>query len=670
MKISRFRWQTILGVLLFAMSSAAWAAKTPGASHPMHPLAPLDRAELESTLLVLQQSGKLEKGSLFPSIALEEPPKSEVIAYDAAAASVGGKPVTFRREAKAIVFDRDHNQTFEAIVDLRSKKLISWKKKDGVQPAISMEELNAIPAIVRADSRWQDAIRKRGILRFDDVMVDPWAPGLLSKDEVPTTRWVRALSYMKGKSRNGYARPIEGIVAVVDMTRKKVEKIIDTGVRPVPPQVSDFDEKSVGPQRTAPKPLVVSQPQGPSFEVHGQEVRWQKWRFRFGVHPREGLVLYTVGYEDEGRVRPVLHRASLSEMVVPYGDPASNWTFRNAFDEGEYGIGRLTDSLEIGTDAPKHARFFDFVYANDFGKAVDVPRAVALYERDGGLLWKHFEYYAGKSESRRGRELVLFSIVTVGNYDYGMNWIFRQDGSLEFQAVLTGIMLAKGVAQAKMDEHSHDGDPHSHLVAPYVAAPHHQHFFNMRVDLDVDGALNNNIAELNVRSMPSGSENPAHNGIVMEATPLKREQEAQRDLNFEMARKWVVTHSTRKNGLGYSTGYALIPADNSIPYLRPESKIRQRAGFIDHHMWATAYDPKEMHAADDYPNQSSGGEGLPTWTKANRSLENTDLVLWYTFGVTHIPRPEEWPIMSIHTGGFKLLPVGFFTRNPSMDVPR
>ena len=54
------------------------------------------------------------------------------------------------------------------------------------------------------------------------------------------------------------------------------------------------------------------------------------------MHPREGVVLYRVGYEDDGKLRSILYRASLSEMVVPYGDPAPSWFFRGVFDEGEY----------------------------------------------------------------------------------------------------------------------------------------------------------------------------------------------------------------------------------------------------------------------------------------------------------------------------------------------
>ena len=197
-------------------------------------------------------------------------------------------------------------------------------------------------------------MRKRGLTDFKAIHVDPWAPGLLDpKTEPRTTRWARALSYLKGTQKNVYARPIEGVVAVVDLTRMRVDRVIDTGSYPVPPQAADLDPRSVGPQRIAPKPLLHVQPEGPSFTVRGHEIAWQKWRFRFAVHPREGLVIHTVRYEDEQQLRPVLYRASLSEMLVPYADPSRGWSFRNAFDEGEYGIGRLTDALEIGTTRPR-----------------------------------------------------------------------------------------------------------------------------------------------------------------------------------------------------------------------------------------------------------------------------------------------------------------------------
>jgi primary-amine oxidase len=635
---------------------------------PTHPLDPLTAAEIGTAVQVLRARPDVAPGAFFPTIALNEPSKAIVSAF------TPGAP--FKREAFVVVFDRGANKVAEASVDLRAKQVTSFTPVPGAQPMIMFEEFDKVPPLVRADPAFREAMRKRGITNIDDVQIDPWAPGLLDpKTEPSSTRWMRALAYLKEKKNNGYARPIEGVVALVNLTAMRVERVIDLGVYPVPPQTADLNMRAIGPQRAAPKPLLQQQPQGASFTVSGQEVRWQKWRFRFSVHPREGLVLHTVGYEDGGRVRPILYRASISEMLVPYADPATNWSFRNAFDEGEYGLGRLTDSLEIGTDAPRHARFFDAVFADDLGKPTVVPRAVALYERDGGLLWKHFEYYSGSNDSRRGRELVLFSIVTVGNYDYGLNWIFRQDGTLELQAVLTGIMLTRGVhsASATTSASNGDHDEHEgqtwHLVAPNVAAVHHQHFFNMRLDFDVDGGPNS-VHEINTKAVPAGRDNPALNAFVMEDTLLRREREAQRDLNLATARRWLIVNPDARNALGQPAGYLLVPGDNSVPYLQPESQIRQRAGFVNHHFWATAFDPAEQYAAGPYPNQSPAGRGLPAWTDANRSLDRQDVVAWYTFGITHVPRPEEWPVMSATTAGFKLVPVSFFSKNPALDVPK
>ena len=197
---------------------------------------------------------------------------------------------------------------------------------------------------------FRSAIKKRDINDFAQVQIDGWATGQLPA-AFKGRRMLRALSYFRGDATNFYGRPIEGVVALVDMNTDKVVEVVDTGVLPLPPPSQELDEKSTG-TRIAAKPLVITQPDGASFEINGQEVRWQKWRFRYAMHPREGLVLHTVSYDDQGRVRPILYRGSLSEMVVPYGDTDGNWRWRSAFDVGEYSVGRLASSIEPKTDAP------------------------------------------------------------------------------------------------------------------------------------------------------------------------------------------------------------------------------------------------------------------------------------------------------------------------------
>jgi primary-amine oxidase len=644
-------------LLIFIVITPAIAA-----DYPAHPLDPLSKEEISLTVEILKAGGKVNGESRFSTIFLQEPPKAEVLNYKT------GDP--FRRQAFAVIYERAANKTFEALVDLNKKSLASWKEVSGVQPMFLIEDFLLTQQIVMNNPQWQAAMRKRGITNFKSVQIDAWAAGFFGTDEAKDARVARAVSYVNDGTKNAYARPIEGLVAYVNLNSKKVYKLVDTGVVAIPKETGELDMKSIGKMREAPKALQIVQPDGASFTVNGQEVRWQNWRFRFSMHPREGLILHTVGYEDNGRLRSLLYRAALSEMVVPYGDPKAGWFFRNAFDEGEFGIGRLALSLEPRVDYPENASLFNAVFAQENGSAVPLPRAVALYERDGGVLWKHVDYTSlpfVHNESRRARQLVLSWFANVGNYEYGFNWIFHQDGMLEMEAQLTGIMAARGIS-ADENHAAHDS-PHAHKVAPQVEAVHHQHFFNFRLDFDVDGTANS-VVEMNTQALPPGKDNPYNNAFTMTENVLRSESQAQRQMNFASARKWKIINPSNKNSLGGPTGYLLLPGENAVPYAAPTSSVRKRAGFLNAHLWATPYAPDETYAAGFYVNQSKGGEGLPKWTKANRGLENQDLVVWYTLGVTHIPRPEEWPVMTVHKAGFKLLPSGFFTKNPALDVPK
>jgi primary-amine oxidase len=620
-----------------------------------HPLDPLSKEEIAGTVRLLQTHGKVNEQSRFSMIALHEPPKNEILRY------VPGSPI--HRQAFAIVYERARNQTFEAIADLTAKRLVSWKEIPGVQPSLMEEDIQLVDSIVRADAGWQEAVRKRGIADLANVAIDSWPMGDQAPADQRGMRLLNAVSYYRGKASNFYARPIEGVVAQVNLTTKKVIQIVDSGVVPVPKAEADFDPHSVGTLRKPTRPLKVTQPQGASFEVHGNELRWQNWRFRFGFHPREGLVLYTVGYEDKGRLRSILYRAGLAELVVPYGDASAAWSFRNVFDLGESGLGWLASSLEPQTDCPENTTFVSAVVANDRGVPREIPRAIGIYERDSGLLWKHYDYQ--HNESRRGRELVIGFIATLGNYEYGLNWIFHQDGCLEAEVLLTGIMLTKAVAGDSM---AHGAENHGHLVADNVEAVHHQHFFNFRLDMDVDGAAGNSVAELDAVVRPAKTDNGS--AMVMTETLLHREQEARRQLNPAAGRKWKIFNPSVKNALGMPVAYLLVPGENTPSFIDPDSSLGKRAGFLRYPLWVTPYDAGERYPAGDYVFDSKAGDGLPRWTLADRPLENQDLVLWYTLGVTHIPRPEEWPVMPVHRAGFKLLPSGFFTRNPALDLPR
>jgi len=644
-----------------------------------HPLSPLTAGDITQAVAIIRREQHPAGDLRFPVVTLQEPTKEELQRF------AQGEKIP--RRIFAVVLDRNTQRSFEAIVDLRQQKLTQWNALPNVQPIVLSNEYIEVADIVRKDPQWLAAMKKRGIDEAREIMevnLDCWAPGVLEVKGSEGARLMRVLSFQRAGGVNAYGRPIEGVVAVVDIDKKKVVQFLDTGVVPISDDGgTDFFQEEEVIERPQPKRLVVSQPDGVDFTVTGNEIRWQKWRFRFQMHAREGLVLHTVGFEDgvdekgQLKVRSILHRASVAEMVVPYGDAAATWNWRSAFDQGEYGLGKTCNRLTKGHDVPANSQLFDAVFADDLGKPDTRERAVAVYEQDGGLLWKHYDETSAKVETRRARQLVISSITTVGNYDYCLNWIFHQDGTLEARVDLTGILLAKGVtpqlcekcaAAAAGQTGVATGDQrYGTLVSRSIVAPNHQHIFSFRLDFDVEDR-ENSVVETSVKPAPPGLDNPANNAFLHIETPLKSEAAARRDLNLQEHRRWKVFHTGKPNSLGHFPGYLLEPGANCVPKVGAESITRQRAGYINHHFWATRHKENELHAAGDYPRQRASSEGLPQWS-GDESLEQQDVVLWYTMTVTHVPRAEEWPVMSAARAGFSLVPSGFFTRNPALDVP-
>jgi primary-amine oxidase len=491
-------------------------------------------------------------------------------------------------------------------------------------------------------------------------MVDAWSAGHYGNEppEDKGKRLVRALCWVRADpADNGFAHPIENIVAVVDLNRKELVRLEDYGVVPIPSRPGHWARAFHKETRQGLKPLEVVQPDGPSFAVRGHEVAWQNWTFRAGFNPREGLVLHTLAYEG----RPVLYRASIAEMIVPYADPKASAYHKNVFDLGEYGLGMTANSLEIGCDCLGTIRYFDGHMADSRGRVVTVKNAVCLHEEDAGMLWKHTDQEANQSEVRRARRLAVSTVATVGNYDYGVYWYFYQDGSIQLEIKLTGVMNTTALAPGESPRHGVE-------VAPGLNAPYHQHYFNARLDFSVDGE-ENAVEEVNVRGAPADVDDPHGGGFVAETTPLRKESEAQRNTDVASARFWRITNPGRTNGMGRPVAYRLCPGETARPYLRPEAPVLRRAAFINRQFWATAFDEAERYPAGDYPNQHPGGDGLPRWTRADRDLSGRDVVVWYTIGHTHVPRLEDWPVMPASSAGFLLRPDGFFDRNPALDLP-
>jgi len=660
-----------------------------------HPLQPLSNQEIRDSVRIVKSyfAGHALPADrlLYPLVVLNEPPKTDVLNF---LDSGGAMPP---RRARVEVMHYPTNRVWIAIADLASNSVVSnVLQAAGTQSFVTATEFVTADTVIHNNAAWQAAIRARGI-DPDLCYVDVWAPGDLPASGVlshgANTRVLRAISYYRGFKKinnnppqNPYDRPIEGLVVTLDMNAEtiiggkpvqgKVVDIIDSGIRPTPSESGNADQV-----RPALNALNMNEPQGPNFTrslSDGRQIHWQNWDFYAVLHPREGLVLYDVRFGD----RRIAYRLSASEAYVPYGINDNNWVWRTAFDIGEYSLATYAQALEPDHDVPNNSQFIDATLASDAGSPINYPNTIGIYERFDGFAWSRTDPTTGARDTRGSRALVVHWNAWIGNYIYGFDWTFRQDASLEVVFNATGLVVSRATA-------SDDGEGTQDRSAPLlsispvvpgsvagadgrarVRAPNHQHFFNFRFDTDIDGTDNIAVTK-DVVHVPA-AEGGGENSFAELETTIGEEGSV--DSNPGGVRSWAVESAHARNAVGEPTAYALeLPA---LPPALSDATFAPllRASFATKPFWVTRYKEGELYAAGDHPNQGHAGDGLPSYVAdhdaLNASSSGADIVVWFTIGFTHVPRPEDYPVMPTERMSFKFAPHGFFGRNPALDLAK
>jgi primary-amine oxidase len=624
------------------------------------PVASLSADEFTQISELLHAAGHVTPATRFVYVGLLEPLKSAVLAH------YSGGPLP-DRTARAMLIDTSNGTSLDTKVNLTTRTVDAVSvDTTGSQFPILNDEFLRCDAIMSASAEWVSALARRG-LKPDEVVTAPLSPGYYKNPGEEGKRILRAIAYkFADKDDHPWAHPIDGLSAYVDVIADEVVQVIDDEVLPIPGEPSKFHLPE---GRPAPleglKPIEITQPEGPSFTVDGDRVNWANWSLDVSFDAREGLILHNIGYADpdhDGEVRPIIYRASVVELLMAYGDPAPTRYWQNYFDVGEYIFGRYTNSLKLGCDCLGEIHYFDATLADELGNPRTISNAICMHEEDYGTLWKHTDgFVEGSNEVRRQRRLVISFFTTVGNYDYGFYWYLYLDGTIELETKLTGILLPssyKGVEEW----------PYASEVAPGVGAPFHQHLFSARLDMMVDG-LSNAVVEVEAKPVLISEENPHGNAFTWNKHRITSESESARDADASRGRVWHIVNTERDNRYGKPTAYVLHAQQTPTLLADPDSSLFARGEFASKALWVTAYSPDERYPAGDLVNQNPGGDGLPRYTAADRNLDGADVVLWHTFGLTHFPRPEDWPVMPTDYIGFKLSPHGFFDRNPALNVP-
>ncbi|KAK2761681.1 hypothetical protein FQN54_001509 [Arachnomyces sp. PD_36] len=649
-----------------------------------HPLDPLTPEEISRAGRVVRPHfGNNEPN--YRVITLQEPPKKQMMQYldkEHRRQPIGEVPTRTARVEVVVKGPNDSNELFELFVDLDHDKVSHKQHRKGKHSYIDADYMKAVEAACLANDGVQAEIRSLDLPAGSTVVVEPWAyatDGMNDMTQRVTMCWFY-LRFEANPDANYYAYPLDVCAEVSEAL--KVTKIYRLPTKPherINNEQKPFDRRKILPNsateyhpdlrpspRTTTKPYQVVQPEGPSFNIGGNHIQWEKWSFRVGFNYREGLTLHDIRYDG----RSMFYRLSLAEMFVPYGDPRAPYPRKAAFDLGNDGAGINANNLQLGCDCLGTIKYFDAYHNTATGEPLKMPNVVCCHEQDDGILWKHTNFRTQAPVVTRSRILVLQTIVTVSNYEYIFAFHFYQDASIFYEVRATGIL---STVPADIDAKARH--PYGTTVAPGVLAPYHQHLFSLRIDPAIDGQSNSLVVEES-KALPVG--NPSvHNpfGIGYRSESQTIEEEGGFDLDFTKNRTFKFVNENKINPItGTPVGFKLLPAYSQMLLSDPDSYHAKRSEFAQHAVWVTRYEDRDHFPAGQYTMQSTGGDGIATKiakrkeTKTTQSVRDQDIVIWHTFGSTHNPRIEDWPVMPNEKIMVGLKPVNFFSQNPGLDV--
>lgn len=635
-----------------------------------HPLDGLTEDEFSRIAEILRAEGNTSETTLFPLIELKEPPKADVLSWSE------GDDLPRR----AFVQYTSPEGFREAVVNVTEGTVESDEAVGETgQPMVLFSEFMGALEGSLDDERMVAALGQRG-LSPDQVFCLPLTAGNFMTEGLEGKRLMKVPCYVKPEGSNFYAKPIEGLVAIYDLTTSEVIGVEDTETVPVAEDPWGYTEEEVAerqPLRPETERATLSQEGDPNYQIDGSQVTWDMWRFRTRIDKRPGLVVSDIQVNDQDTWRPIIYQTHLSEVFVPYMDPSEGWYWRTYMDSGEYGFGLFLTPLTPGIDCPEYATFMPAVVNDDTGQALEIPDAICIFERStGDPAWRHFEVFAQgpdtfvPAEGRPHTELVVRTASQVGNYDYLIDYRFQQDGQMRIMIGATGLDAVKGAASTSVDSETYEADTrYGTLIAPNLVAPNHDHYFNFRIDFDIDQPENEFMTMDIVPAENLPQDIPRRSMWAVEHTMPETEMAARYKISSMAPRYFHVSNPGREGYLGHNPGwmihhgsvaYGPFDFENDPPFMRNP--------YVEYSVWNTVHDPDERYAGGKFAFQSDATDTLLSYAQDDENLQGKDIVTWFTAGFHHIPRMEDWPVMSTEWKQVHIMPHNYFANNPGMTL--
>lgn len=639
---------------------------------PQHPLDPLSPLEIKSVVSLIKADFKGDPSKIaINTITLKEPSKKSYLAWKEQNGSFPPRLAYF------VYLVKNETGIQEGVADISNMYITGLKHVTGAQPILTVEDMQNTEAIIRKDKAVIEQCLLSGVPPncMHKIYCDPWTIGHDERWGASRRLQQAMIYYRNTEDDSQYSHPLD-FIPIVDI---ETQEVIFIDIPNVRRPLSDLPHSNFYPAdavkkygyRQGLKPINVTQPEGVSFKMNGNVIEWNNFKLHIGFNYREGIVLSDISYNDHGNERPLFHRMSLCEMVVPYGNPDFKHFRKHALDIGEYGAGYMTNPLSLGCDCKGTIHYLDAHFASRAGEPVTINNAICIHEEDDGILFKHSDFRDDFATSivTRATRLIISQIFTASNYEYCIYWNFLQDGSIRLDIKLTGILNTYVAGKGEKV------GPWGTEVYPRVNAHNHQHLFSLRLDPRLDGD-NNSVASSDV--VPSDYEvnsvqDPYGVGWCGKRTVYKTVNDSLTHACAETSRTWDIINPNKINPYsGLPVSYKIVSTQTPRMMAKENSVPAKRAPWARHAMNVVKYEEDRLYPSGVHVSQNSCEVpvGIKNWIgNGTDNIENTDVLVFHTFGISHVPAPEDFPLMPAEPITLLIRPRNFFTENPALDVP-
>ncbi|KAJ8303844.1 hypothetical protein KUTeg_017427, partial [Tegillarca granosa] len=430
------------------------------------------------------------------------------------------------------------------------------------------------------------------------------------------------------------------------------------------------ERESLGSLHVRPNPNIYKrapkqfEPDGHRYKICDQSVRYLKWQFNWQNSLLKGPTLFNINFNGER----IVYELGLQDIIVLYtgNNPAFS---RASFADGLNGLSSRTAGLVPGVDCPEHATFRNITIATeDFPMGGVIPNAICIFEQNLGTPLRRHQssipsqgglFYGGLVTS----VLIFRTIFVLNNYDYILDYILYESGSIEVKVHSTGYVLTT----FQFPEESSYGSQ----VANDTNAPLHLHLFNFKIDIDILGRKNRyKTVNIEVGNIKENINRKSGHHFKLRHETKHSELEAAYKYNISTPKYHVFYNNDKNDKYGNPRGYRL-EADGFVKQLIPTGM-----GFEDTISWSRYQMAVTIHKESERSSSSihatfDAGDPVVDFSKFvedNESIVDEDLVAWLTLGTYHIPHTEDVP--NVVTSGkelsFLLSPFNYFPNDPSV----